>query len=460
MRQGTQAIPSYREVVQPSAEKVLGVRELVAMASGMVISSAVFSLVGPATAFAGRATWIAYICAVIAGFITIIPNLMITGAVVLRGGDYTLTKIGLGKLASGLFIWNFVVMNVAFSISASSLSNYITSLWPQLPGKQIAIACVVGFFLLNIMPIRAVSRAQNVMFFLMMTSFAVYILFGFTRLQPGVLDIAADGYFRQGLSGFGTAVSTLVFSTTAYVSVMAAGGQAKRPRRDIPIAMTLTGSLILVLYTLMALVASNTLPIESVAGLPLTATARQMLPFGLFVFFMVCGPFLAVSTTLNSGFYSCALPYAQATKDGWLPKFFSYRNRFGAPVWCVCIVFVATLAPLLLTDDVVTLANSATLISYLVRIVTLVACWTIPVKYPQYWKSGAFGKMKRWTFYLIMTVCSVVQLGLIGLSMAALTTTQVAVSLGCLAVLSAVCIIWYTVRKNRINVAVKETDML
>ena len=45
----------------------LGVRELVTIASGMVISSAVFSLVGPATAFAGRGTWLAYLCAVLLG---------------------------------------------------------------------------------------------------------------------------------------------------------------------------------------------------------------------------------------------------------------------------------------------------------------------------------------------------------------------------------------------------------
>ncbi len=339
MQNEIKKIPPYTQEVEPSDQKVLGVRELVAMASGMVISSAVFSLVGPSTAFAGRATWIAYICAVSAGFLMVIPNMLVSGAIVFRGGDYTLTKVGLGKLASGLFIWNFVVMNMAFSISASSLSGYITSLWPQAPGKLIAIACVVGFFILNIMPIHAINRAQNAMFVFMMLAFGVYIVFGLTRLQPGTFDVTAPGYFRQGAKGFGTAVSTLVFSTTSYVTIMAAGGQARKPRRDIPRAMWMTALLILVLYTLMALVAANTLPIEEVAGLPLTATAKQILPLGLFVFFMVFGPFLAVSTILNSGSYSCAKLYAQATKDGWLPRFTVSQPVWGAGLvrlHCVC----------------------------------------------------------------------------------------------------------------------------
>ena len=95
MQNEIKKIPPYTQEVEPSDQKVLGVRELVAMASGMVISSAVFSLVGPSTAFAGRATWIAYICAVSAGFLMVIPNMLVSGAIVFRGGDYTLTKVGL-----------------------------------------------------------------------------------------------------------------------------------------------------------------------------------------------------------------------------------------------------------------------------------------------------------------------------------------------------------------------------
>ncbi len=61
---------------------------------------------------------------------------------------------------------------------------------------------------------------------------------------------------------------------------------------------------------------------------------------------------------------------------------------------------------------------------------------------------------------LCMTICSAVQLGVIALSMAALSTMQVIVSIGCLLVLSTICLLWYKKHKNEIHTTVDEKELL
>jgi APA family basic amino acid/polyamine antiporter len=443
----------------PHPERPLGLKDLVTFAAGMVISSAVFSLQAPATAFAGRAAWLAYLAAVILGFITVIPYFLVTGALVYKGGDYALVKFGMGKLPGGLYIWNYIVMNLAFALSTAAVNMYVKAIWPNAPGKLISILVIVFFFFLNIMPIKFIKKTQNWMFILLMMAFAVYIVYGLTRLEPGTFNIAAPGYFRGGSSGFIKAVVTLTFSTSVYVTVMNLGPAARNPRRQIPMAMILAAGIIFVAYPLMSLVTSNALPIEEVAGKTIIVVARETLPFGFFVFFVICGPFLAVATTLNAGFLGSSRPFEQATENGWFPKQFAWKNRYGAPVWCVFALFAVTLIPVLLTDDVATLANSATMVQYIVKITTLFAAWNIPRKFPEYWKSGLFGRMPVPVFYFIMSICTLVQLALIVMAMVSLTPRQASVSIICMAVLSLVCVIWFACHGKKIDAGIKPEEL-
>jgi APA family basic amino acid/polyamine antiporter len=443
----------------PHPERPFGLKDLVTFAAGMVISSAVFSLQAPATAFAGRAAWIAYLVAVVLGFITVIPYFLVTGAVIYRGGDYALVKLGLGKLPGGLYIWNYIVMNLAFALSAAAVNMYVKAIWPAAPGRAIAVAVIVFFFVINIMPVKIIKKTQNFMFLLLMLSFAIYILYGLFRLQPGTFVVSAPGYFRNGSRGFIKAVTTLTFSTSVYVTVMNLGAGARNPRKHIPWAMLLTAGIIFLAYPLMSLVTSNTLPIEEVAGKTLVVVAKEIMPFGFFVFFVICGPFLAVATTLNAGFLGSSRPFERATENGWFPKKFAWTNRYGSPVWCVFALFAVTLIPVLLTDNVAVIANSATMVQYIVKILTLFAAWNIPRKFPEYWKSGLFGRLPLSMFYFIMTICTAVQAALIVMSMMTLTPLQVSVSISCMAVLSIICLVWFGVNRKKISIEVKTEEL-
>jgi APA family basic amino acid/polyamine antiporter len=166
-----------------------------------------------------------------------------------------------------------------------------------------------------------------------------------------------------------------------------------------------------------------------------------------------------VATTLNAGFLGSSRPFEHATENGWFPKQFAWKNKYGSPVWCVFALFAVTLVPILLTDNVATLANSATMVQLIVKILTLFAAWNIPRKFPEYWESGLFGRMPISVFYLIMTVCTLVQAALIVMAMTALTPLQIAVSISCMVILSIVCLIWFGVNGKNIDMKVHPEDL-
>jgi APA family basic amino acid/polyamine antiporter len=350
-------------------------------------------------------------------------------------------------------------MCIGIAISVSAIGGYVTTLWPGAPGKIIAIAVTVLIFVLNISPIKAISKAQSLMFYLLCAATAAYIVYGLFNINLDALDFSAGNYFAGGSRGFIQATTTFCVTTGFYVQVYALASQAKNPRKHMPKSMLITAIMILILYPLMTFVNVNTLPWENTVGQTMVGTAKALLPTGLFIFFIICGPILATATTLNAGFLGLSKPFASAAEAGWLPRAVGQKNRHNAPVITLAILLAAAVIPYLFTDNVGVIANQTVLVQTLIKLFPLVAAWKIPTKFPEYWKTGLFRKMPLPLFYVLMGFCTIVQLSLFVSSMLNLTTMQVFIGLGLFVVLTVVAIIWSALNGKKIDVSVDYESM-
>ena len=77
-------------------QKRLGLKELVALATGQVVGAGVVTLIGTAIPVTGRSVWVAYGAAVILGFCTIFPYIMLSCMMRVNGGSYTFVSSILG----------------------------------------------------------------------------------------------------------------------------------------------------------------------------------------------------------------------------------------------------------------------------------------------------------------------------------------------------------------------------
>ncbi|MBF0747579.1 amino acid permease, partial [Gemella sp. 19428wG2_WT2a] len=138
------------------------------------------------------------------------------------------------------------------------------------------------------------------MVIILILSLSCFVVFGLPKVDYTVFQ--PETMFPAGFTGFFTAIGLVGFATGGAQFVAELGGEMKNPRRDLPIVIIGSTVLIGFFYALIAAVAVGVLPIEQVAGQPLTAVANEVLPKPVFVIFIVGGAMFALATTLNATF--------------------------------------------------------------------------------------------------------------------------------------------------------------
>lgn len=440
-----------------TGSKKLSFKALLSIAIGYVIGSGVVTITGAAIGQTGQSTWIAYGGAVILGFILILPFIILGTALRLHGGDYTLVLTMLGPKMAGIFIMNFIVMNLAISLTAVAMGIYVQSLFPGANAAVVSIITLTFFFGINLLGLKAMSGLQNIMSVLLIAGLATFCIMGCTELSADAFALSAPGYFLNGSKGFVSAVVMLVFSTTLHQTLLNFGADAQDARRDIPKAIIATTGIIFIVYVSIGLVASNVLPVEQVANQPLTYVARKILPTPLFVFFMIGGPIGAICTTLNAIFSAASKPLLQGARDGWFPPVFAKLNRFGAPVAVMGCLYLVALIPIALGYDVSMITNNTVLVQYIVKFILLTAIWQLPKKYPREWKESWL-HLPDWLFYLIMVIAFCAQAFMVIVSAGNLTPAIVGISVAVIAAMGTIALFRY--KSGRVHAVVREEDLI
>ncbi|MDL2248390.1 APC family permease [Tyzzerella sp. OttesenSCG-928-J15] len=410
----------------PTAKLSLGT--LIAMCTGQAIGAGVITVTGLAVGVTGRSTWLAYVAAVLVGFILILPIILYSSVVRYRGGQYTLVTSLLGERWGGVYALGVLPMFVAGGTAGLAIGTYINSIFPSVSAVAAGLAVMTFLYLLNMMGINIMAKVQSAMTVFLIICLVTFCLLGLGNLQPGTFQINSEGYFMGGSAGFFSAVAMLMYGTTGQSFAAAFSINAKNAKRDIPIMMMVVTGVILVLFSTIGLVAGNVLPVEVVAGKPLTLVARELFPGPLFYVFVIGGPVMALVTTLNASYPTLCAPIAGATANGWLPKQLAKRNRFGVPFILYTAMYVISILPLLLNFSLSFLTNNTVLISGVVAIVAKVAIFFMPKKFGEHWKSSKL-YMKNFIFYPLMTVSLALQLVIIYLNGKALTGTVLLVNI-------------------------------
>ena len=112
---------------------------------------------------------------------------------------------------------------------------------------------------------------------------------------------------------------------------------------------------------------------------------------------------MAITTTLNGVFNDVRYPIAQATADGWLPKFFAKENRFGIPTRIYIYTLVIVLVPITLDMSIVTITNIFQVITFFMNVTIVYSIAQMPKKYPDAWLNNKF-HLSKGALYAFCTV--------------------------------------------------------
>ncbi|MGP8311776.1 APC family permease [Enterocloster aldenensis] len=434
-----------------SKTKKLRCVDLVAISSGQVIGAGVVSMIGTAITCTGMSAWLAYGAAIVVGFLSIIPFILISSTIMLKGGEYTIVANMLNEKAAGFYAISYIAQCLSLSVMGTSLAGYVTSIFPNVNGILVGLLALTFFFLLNLAGVKVMASVQKPLTAILIICLLVFGFYGMTHVNPSVFQVSAPGFFSEGYEGFAAAISVYAFSTYGQYMVMNFGKDAENPTRDVPIAIMVTTAIIFVVYVSVAIVNCGVLPIEEVAGKPLTLTARKI--FGVFFpLFIIGGPAMALLTTMNAQFGSRSTPLLKATLDGWFPAKIGKVNNRNVPYIIMALIYLVGIIPICAGLSIKTISNNLALIGYLSRAIAAIAIVRLPKKMPEEWKRS-FLHMPDGLFYTVMAISFAANIYMVYIGAKGLPVQILGINL----VFIVACVIYAVVRFNSGKVTVDRT---
>jgi APA family basic amino acid/polyamine antiporter len=378
-------------------KRVLGFGSLMSASVGQIIGAGIMSLMGAALAMTGRSTVISFGVAAVLTIIAAIPIIIAMGTVRMRGGRYTMAALLGGETFGGFFAIIGLFGNLSLAMYALSFADYFLRFVPGLPRQVIAVGVATIFWLLNMFGIDKMAKVQNVIVTVMCVSLGLFAAFGIGKVQPGFFG---EGFMTSGVLGIFQASALLMFATGGATVITDLSGESKNPTRDIPLVVIISTICVAVLYSFIAVVAAGVLPLEQVAGKPLTQVAETVLPGPIFIFFMVGGAMFALATTLNSQLASAPKQLLQASVDGWLPQKLAYIHpRFKTPMVWLTFFYIIALVPIITGLNISQVGNMVMIISNLLTLILSVFLVRLPTKLPAEW---AVSKYKCGQGFLVL----------------------------------------------------------
>jgi APA family basic amino acid/polyamine antiporter len=225
-------------------QRVLGLRDAVAIGIGGTVGGGVYVLIGAAAGSAGPAALVALGIAFAAALAIALPYAELACRMPLAGGAYAFARAVFGEragVAAGLVYWLAYVF----------VSGYVTlgfGTYLGLPHTLGALGLIAACLLLNLIGVKVSARAQQVV-----VAAAILGLAGFALYR--LPDVHAGNFSPFAPHGPGSIFHAALLFFLAFGGfdmVAAAGEEIEQPERNLRRAILITLATVLVLYLAVA----------------------------------------------------------------------------------------------------------------------------------------------------------------------------------------------------------------
>lgn len=252
----------------------LGVFEATVSGVGIILGAGIYALIGPASALAGNALWLAFVLAGAAAAVTAHAYARLGPVRARNAPEFQYTGLAFGPRTAFVAGWLMLATNIlgagAVALGFAGYLEHLTGVpWLAGGGMLVAVSTVVAL----------VGTRQS-----------VWVAALFTLAEAaGLLLVAVLGASRvpaadlttmpQGLWGVGVAASLVFFAYIGFGQVGNLAEEMRHPERDLPRALYLAVALTGALYVATALSASAVVGWErlSASDAPLALVAGALL---------------------------------------------------------------------------------------------------------------------------------------------------------------------------------------
>lgn len=369
--------------------------ETLTMATGFAIGSGVITLTGIGIGMTGKSVFLAFLVCAVLFLISFRPIFIMSSILPRMSAAYFYSKELIGEEVGGLYAYVYFLGRITIAIFGISLAQYLASIIPgidtDLELKLVAVGVLTLFYLINLFGIKAAAKVQNIMFVVLLIGLLSYVIFGFGKVEHQFFT--PDNFFTGGFSGFYSAVALLFFALGGAYVITDFAPSIRNPEKVMVKVIYMVTIGVCILYMLISVVASGSIPVEDAAFQSLATTAKIIFPNQiLFGIFIIGGAVGALVTTLNSSFIWYSSSLIKACNEGWFPKSWAKKNKRDVPYILMTIFYLFGLIPTILGMDLTVLSKIAVGMTILSTLIPMAGILNLPKKYPKEWEASKYSK--------------------------------------------------------------------
>ncbi|HCN47327.1 MAG TPA: Putrescine importer PuuP [Pseudomonas sp.] len=346
--------------------RVLGLPALVFFGLVYMVPLTIFTTYGIVTETTGGRTAGAYLVTLAAMLFTAASYGIMVKRFPVAGSAYSYTNIAFGPNVGFLAGWSLLLDYLFIPmINYLLIGLFLNIAFPAVPAWVFVLVCIALVTVLNVMGIRSVAKASNLIVGAQVIFIVVFIALSCNSLGNGPVDwlapLAGDGS-KPGFDPLMAGAAVLCLSFLGFDAVSTLAEETRDARRDVPRAIMLTTLVAGALFTLLAYLSQLAIPGSHFDNADAAANEVMLQIGGQFLanFFTAAYVAGSLGSALASQAAVSRIIYSMG-RDRLLPERFfgTLSARFGTPVNATLLVSAVSLVAL-----VISLETLASLISF------------------------------------------------------------------------------------------------
>ncbi len=356
---------------------------------GYVVGATIFILPGSLAVEAGPAIYIAYLMAAVPAVFACFVMAVIGSAIPASGSLYLVIRDALSPMLGFLYLWLMVAMAaVVTPLVAFGFADYFSYFYPGLDSTFVAVVVIAFVIVINYLGMEVASGFQSLMVIGFILALLIFCIGGLIHADPALMK----PLLPRGWPPIVVAAVTAYFSYAGIFVIAEVAGEIKNPGRNIPLAILLSSTVIILLYTLVPLALTGVLHWETMGSTRMAVlTASENFMPGWLVTFVAVGALLAAATSVNGMTMGVSRDFYKGAKCGLFPRYFAaVHPSFKTPGRAVLVVGVLSLAGILAGTSIIRYAQIAVMALMVMQILTGIALLKLPGKLPEVYEASSF----------------------------------------------------------------------
>jgi basic amino acid/polyamine antiporter, APA family len=386
---GIFAVRDVHSLITETAEeghglkKAVGATQLTAMGVGAIIGTGIFVVIGEGSGIAGPAVILSFVLAAVACTFSALSYAELASSIPVSGSAYTYTYATLGEVIAWIIGWD-LILEYGVSVAAiavgwgGNLNAFLDAAFgvalPDAIAKSPedggifnlpAVFVVLAITLLLVRGVTESARVNLVMVAIKLLVLVFFIVVAFANFGTEHFTPFAPA----GVDGITAAAAVIFFAYIGFDAVSTGSEEARRPERDLPLAII--GSLLIctLFYVLTAVGAIGIASPDQMkdSDAPLAAALDQGAGIGWAAAILSLGAVVAITSVVLVILYGQTRIFFAMCRDGLLPERLAAVNqRYGTPARLTIMlgVLIAILAALVPLGEIVKLVNIGTLFAF------------------------------------------------------------------------------------------------